>query len=66
MGSTLHPFPRPKANQCIFSQGENKGGSVSMSTDNIESLSPFTESHLSSYYCSQFISVQNIDHLLAN
>lgn len=41
-----------------------------MSADKIESPSPFsqglTESHLSSYYCSQFISVQNIDHLLAN
>lgn len=42
-----------------------------MSANNIESPSPFfsqvlTESHLSSYYCSQFISVQNIDHLLAN
>ena len=41
-----------------------------MSADNIESPSPssqvLTESHLSSYSCSQFISVQNIDHLLAS
>lgn len=46
------------------------GRSVSMPTNNTESPSPFssqvlTESHLSSYY-SQFISIQNIDHLLGN
>lgn len=41
-----------------------------MPTNNVESSSPFssqvpTESHLSTY-CSQFISIQNIDHLLGN
>lgn len=42
-----------------------------MSINNTESPSPFPsqvlpESRLSSYYCSQSISVQNIDHLLGN
>lgn len=68
MDSKLHSFPGPKANQFIFHKEEI--GEVSMSTNIIQSPSPFSsqvpmESHLSTY-CSQFVSIQNIDHLLSN
>lgn len=69
MDSKLHSFSGPEENQFFFSQGGyGEGQAVHLPTTLnhlLHSLVP-VESHLSTYYCSQFISIQNIDHLLGN